>query len=84
MTDYLQLPNLNALICRLSSENSVLQQSTRVELLVATMKTIAAEGSEPLEEAKNWVFHRIKSQLPISPSSRSGDDFEGGSSMSSS
>ncbi|KAF4965253.1 hypothetical protein FSARC_6932 [Fusarium sarcochroum] len=76
-----ELPNLNALTATLSSDDSVFPQATRVQLLLATIETIATTADEPLQEAANWVYQRVNSQFPSNPSSGNSDDFGGGSSM---
>ncbi|KAF5010390.1 hypothetical protein FDECE_3442 [Fusarium decemcellulare] len=76
-----ELPNLNALTATLSSDDSVVPQAMRVQLLLATIETIATTADEPLQEAANWVYQRVNSQFSSNPRPRNSDDFGGGSSM---
>ncbi|KAJ3531278.1 hypothetical protein NM208_g8949 [Fusarium decemcellulare] len=76
-----ELPNLNALTATLSSDDSVVPQAMRVQLLLATIETIATTADEPLQEAANWVYQRVNSQFSSNPRPRNSDDFGGGSSI---
>ncbi|KAH8647279.1 hypothetical protein BX600DRAFT_443485 [Xylariales sp. PMI_506] len=71
-----ELPNLHALAATFSAQDSSILQSTRLQLLLATIRMITSSGNEPIQEAANWVENRANCRFISSSSDSATEEFE--------
>ncbi|KAM0812412.1 putative BZIP domain-containing protein [Seiridium cardinale] len=55
-----ELPNLTALLTVITDEESTAVSSVQAKLLLATLKVMAADEDEPVQEAEGWVRSRAR------------------------